>query len=351
MKTDNRRNEVKTHKIKVNQKLLLTLFILPLIAFFQFLPRTAFAEDENKALVLLQKMNQAVNRLDYQMYFTSQNKNQESHSFEYSHLGSTKKKDISARLTYLEGPNKEIILHHGVTSYFQSNNSSFSIYSSHITEAFPDIIYTDLSKLTNIYDFIWLGKMRTANRSAEIVRVVAKNKDRYHYAIWIDTETQLPLRVDLINLDNELIQQLKVINLNINVVRKNESNLINNQPIPILLAIEEQKNVLNKWQIAWVPDGFTEISTYNVSFYHSSIATKFFTDGVFSFAVNISENVHESHPEYSLKQPNKIIRMGERMIFSTDKDNSNMIIIGDLPLITMERIAQHIVQKPIQKSQ
>ncbi|WP_294609465.1 MucB/RseB C-terminal domain-containing protein [uncultured Gilliamella sp.] len=301
------------------------------------MPSLVFAEDANDVLLLLNKMNKAVQTRSYRINFISQDKNQYVTTFEYSHLGAAKKENINAHLLYLEGPAKEIILHKSVTSYFQPDSPSFSIASSRIIEAFPDVIYNDFAQLTSIYDFALLGNTRTANRSVQLVKIVAKDKDRYSYVIWIDVETYLPMRIDLLDQNNEIISQLKVIQLDMNFNKKKMTDYINHRTYPILLSIEKQNSALVDWRLAWLPNGFKEIAAYNVNFYESDIATKLFSDGVFSFTVNVS-------PEET-KQSNQFIQQGGRTIFSTNFANKNIIIIGNLPLVTIERIAQNIIEK------
>ncbi|OCG20544.1 MULTISPECIES: MucB/RseB C-terminal domain-containing protein [unclassified Gilliamella] len=318
------------HIIKQSKNIIFTLF-------FAFFSVSIYANDTEEALALLNKMNSAVQTQDYRIYFLSQDKNQYVTTFEYSHLGAIAKEDINAYLRYLEGPDKEIILHKGITSYFQPDSASFSITSSRIIEAFPDVIYNNFNDLKDVYDFIALGKARTANRSAQLVKIIAKEQDRYSYVIWIDDDTSLPIRIDLLDQNSIIINQIKVIQLDKNFDKKELANYINSRTYPILLSIEKQNNAFDQWRLAWLPKGFKEIATYNLNFYSSDIATKLFSDGVFSFTVNISAE--------QAKQSNQIIQQGGRTIYSTNVGHKNIIVIGNLPLTTVERIAQNIIQK------
>ncbi|OCG64477.1 hypothetical protein A9G48_02220 [Gilliamella sp. wkB18] len=298
--------------------------------------------DYDEALSLLNKMNKAVQTQNYQIHFLSQEKNQYVTTYEYTHLGATKKNDIKAMLLYLEGSAKEIILHDNITSYFQPDSASFSITSPRILEAFPDVIYNNFSKLIDVYDFTLLGKTRTANRSVQLVKMIAKDKDRYSYVFWIDDEIYLPLRIDLLDQHSEIISQLKVVDLDLNFDKNKINDYIDTRTYPILLSIQKEGDVLEAWQLAWLPKGFKEIAAYNVNFYNSDIETKLFSDGVFSFTVNVS-------PEKT-SQSNQFIQQGGRTVFSTNIGQKNIIIIGNLPRTTIERIAQNIVEKSAQNS-
>ncbi|OTQ06595.1 hypothetical protein B5S43_02550 [Gilliamella apicola] len=319
-----------TSKLKQSIKFIVTLFLM-------LFTLSAYSENNDKALLLMNSMHKAVKTSTYQIHLLSQDKDQYVTTYEYSHLGSEKQNDIKAQLLYLEGPAKEIILNNGVTSYFQPDSASFSITSPRITEAFPDVIYNDFNQLVDVYDFILLGKTRTANRSAQLVKMIAKDKDRYSYIIWIDDENFLPLRIDLLDQNGEIISQQKVVNLDEKFDPKEIKEYIDSRNYPILLSIEKQNDILEVWRLAWLPRGFKEIAAYNVNFYNSDIATKLFSDGVFSFTVNVSSE--------QSSQLNQLITQGDRTIFSTNINNKNIIIIGNLPKVTIERIAQNIVEK------
>lgn len=318
------------HFIKQSRNFIFTLF-------FVFFSASIYANDTDDALTLLNKMHHAAQTQNYHIHFLFEDKDQYATTFEYSHLGAANKNDINACLRYLEGPNKEIILHNGVTSYFQPDSPSFSITSPRIIEAFPDVIYNNFNDLSEFYDFILLGKARTANRSAQQVKIIAKEKDRYSYLIWIDDQTYLPIRVDLLDQNNNIINQIKVIQLDENFDKKKQLDYINNRTYPVLLSIEKQDSAFDQWRLAWLPKGFKEIAAYNLNFYNSDIATKLFSDGVFSFTVNISSE--------QAKQSHQIIQQGGRTIYSTNLGHKNIIIIGNLPHTTLERIAQNIIQK------
>lgn len=319
-------------KCKIKQSIMIIVTL-----FFMLFALSVFAADTDKAVNLLNKMSKSVQTNSYQIHFLSQDKDQYVTTFEYSHLGALQKEEVKAQLLYLEGPAKEIILHNNITSYFQPDSASFSITSPRITEAFPDVIYNDFTKLTDVYEFVKLGKTRTANRSVQLIKMIAKDKDRYSYIIWIDDKNFLPIRIDLLDQDGEIINQFKVVDIDEDFDQKKMKDYIDSRTYPILLSIEKQNNMLDAWRLAWLPKGFKEVAAYNVNFYNSDIATKLFSDGVFSFTVNVSSD--------SSNQSNQLIQQGGRTIFSTNIGNKNIIIIGNLPKTTIERIAQNIVEK------
>lgn len=287
------------------------------------------------AISILNEMKKAVVNSDYEISFISQDTLDYPNSFHYKYIGSNGKNQ--ANLLYLEGVSKEIILHDNMVSYFQTDRASFSIPAHHIMEVFPDVIYGNFDEITKYYDFVLLGKGRTANSSCKLIRIVPKDKDRYNYVIWIDEETHLPLKIDLLDLDSKIIHQTKVLALNLSFDKELVENYINNKDYPTLLSVDKEDNEIDKWSPTWLPKGFKNTATYNINYENENIDTQLFSDGVFTFTINVSQQASD--------QSSYISKQGPRAVYSINLDNMNIVIVGDLPVDTIEKIAANIKLK------
>lgn len=286
---------------------------------------------------LLEKMHQAVVNSNYEISFVSTKNGNLGETFKYRHINVDNQS--FAQFSNLEGPAKEIILRNNIVSYFQLDNEPFSIHSARITEAFPDIIFNNFNELGQYYDFFVLGKARTSNRSSLLVRVIAKDKDRYSYIIWIDDHTFLPLRIDLFDLDNQLLEQFKVVDLSPLTQIDDFRKYIEEAAKPTLLAANRQTSTNDiSWQLKWLPNGFIEHSYSTLDFKNTGIQTRLFSDGVFSFTVNLSD-------ETKIKATN-IMWQGNRVIYSSNILHKDVVIIGNLPLETIQQIAKNIIITP-----
>lgn len=293
---------------------------------------TSNLANDNFAVNLLNKMNQSVLHNDYKLYFIIQDENQYPISFEYTYLGSQKIK--LAALQYLEDSPKEIILHDDIVSYFFSDRASFSIATNHIIEVFPEVIYSDFDNLVDDYDFVNLGKARIANRSSQLIRIIPKDKDRYNYVIWIDDENFLPLRIDLLDLNSKIINQIKVILAESDFDKQKFKDSLKGRDYPILYPIQKEGSNRDDWQVTWLPKGFKETDAYNINFQEVDIDTRHFSDGIFSFTINVSERSNYDKTHLSIQS--------DRTVYSYNKANMNIVIIGNLPIDTIKKIAQNI---------
>lgn len=330
------------------RKILMILVILVMFCFssittFAETPNSIIPEKESAAIHLansstiatLNRMQQTILNTDYQISLVTQEPLQFSNILKYTHVSSDNSSDAS--LLYLEGPLKEIILHNNIVSYFQSDSESFSLPTNRIIEVFPDFVYHDFEQLTKYYDFVLLGKGRTANRSSQLIRIIPKDKDRYNYILWLDEQTNLPLRIDLLDLDSKIIKQMKVLTLDTDFNKAKFKQYIEQLKYPILFPVDKGTIELGAQQVTWLPEGFTPKINHNINLHQTDVETQLFSDGIFSFTIYLSKALNEKFP-YSLEQ-------GDTTIYTTSLDDVNIVIIGNLPLETIERIAKSIKSK------
>ncbi len=154
---------------------------------------------------LLQQMNQASQSLNYELSFISINK-QGVESLRYRHARLDKQP--LAQLLQMDGPRREVVQRGNEISYFEPGLEPFTLNGDYIVDSLPSLIYTDFKRLAPYYDFISVGRTRIADRLCEVLRVVARDGTRYSYIVWMDAETRLPMRVDLLDRDGETLEQL-----------------------------------------------------------------------------------------------------------------------------------------------
>lgn len=157
---------------------------------------------------LLQQMSSASRSLNYELAYISISK-QGIESLRYRHavIGNVP----LGQLLHMDGPRREVLQRGGGISYFEPGLEPFTLTGDHIVDALPAIVYADFTRLAKYYDFISVGSTRIADRPCEVLRVVARDGSRYSYIVWMDEDTKLPLRVDLLDRDGETLEQYRVI--------------------------------------------------------------------------------------------------------------------------------------------
>lgn len=80
-----------------------------------------------------------------------------------------------------------------------------------------------------------------------MIRVVARDGTRYSYIVWIDAETKLPMRVDLLDRDGETLEQFRVISFDVNSQVGNSMQNLAKASLPPLLSVPAGDSVNFNW--------------------------------------------------------------------------------------------------------
>ena len=169
-----------------------------------------------------------------------------------------------------------------------------------------------------------------------MIRVVARDGTRYSYIVWIDAETKLPMRVDLLDRDSETLEQFRVISFSVNNQVGNSMQNLAKASLPPLLSVPAGDSVNFNWVPSWIPQGFSEVSSSRrqLPTIETPVESRLYSDGLFSFSVNINRA--------SANSSEQMLRTGRRTVSTTVRDNAEITIVGELPPQTTKRISDSI---------
>ncbi|GAA3593976.1 sigma-E factor regulatory protein RseB [Gibbsiella greigii] len=309
-------------------------FSVCLLAGSLFYSSIAPAQDTPGAM--LQQMNSASRTLNYELAYISINKlGIESLRYRYALVD----QQPLAQLLHMDGPHREVLQRGKGISYFEPGLEPFTLPGDHIVDALPGIVYSDFNRLAKYYDFLSVGRTRIADRPCEVVRVVARDGSRYSYLVWIDEDTKLPLRVDLLDRDGETLEQYRVISFVVGSDVQNVMRGLLKANLPPVLSPPAAATAKLGWAVGWLPAGVDEVATTRHSLPNvaAPVESRLYSDGLFSFSVNVSPAASGSAPQY--------YRQGRRTIQIEVRNGHEITIIGELPTPTAKRIADSITFK------
>lgn len=291
------------------------------------------ASADTSSGALLQQMNVASQSLNYELSFISINK-QGVESLRYRHARVNNQP--LAQLLQMDGPRREVVQRGNEISYFEPGLEPFTLNGDYIVDSLPSLVYTDFKRLSPYYDFISVGRTRIADRLCEVIRVVARDGTRYSYIVWMDAETRLPMRVDLLDRDGETLEQFRVIAYTVNGQVANSMQTLAKANLPPLLSVPQGDNVDFNWMPSWLPQGFSEVSSSRrqLPTVDMPVESRLYSDGLFSFSVNVNRANQNS--------TDQMLRTGRRTVSTTIRDNAEITIVGELPPQTAKRIADSI---------
>ena len=112
--------------------------------------------------------------------------------------------------------------------------------------------------------------------------------------------------------------------------------------LPPLLSVPVGTKVNFNWSPTWLPQGFSEVSSSRRTLptIETAIESRLFSDGLFSFSINISRATSNSSEQ--------LLRTGRRTVSTSVRNQAEITIVGELPPSTAKRIADSISFKGAQ---
>lgn len=299
----------------------------------------AALEGEGPELAWLKTMRVAVSNLSYQGN-VSYIKDQQVDSFRLYHArieGVEREHLIS-----MNSPLREVVRVGGnITRYAQdAQQVAVEVHPAETSLLVP--LPEDPRVLDRYYQISLRGREYVAGFPAQVVALEPRDAFRYSRLIWIDVETRLPLKLDVINEEGQSVEQVVFTSLNTKdpVLAKDlEPAMKTAQPITqinhrVALPLKDLR-----WTLSRVPDGFQIIaySTLRKPVGQVTVEQILLSDG-FS-AVSVYVEAKEGREAQGLR------RMGAVNVAVVSYKDRLVTVMGEVPLSTVEWIAKGFGEK------
>ncbi len=241
-----------------------------------------------------------------------------------------------ALLETLNGPLSSVVRVGSTVVFLEYGNQPYSVASDRIPDLWPGAFAGNLGVFDNHYQFVLAGRNRIAGRPVQIVRVMALDAYRYQYQLWLDQESALPLRMDLLDANNNLLEKLLVI----------ESHLFA-EPLPILSELQAQQwpsilvppanNVNERWRFGWLPEGFVlrHYDKHRLLGLNEPIEYLSLTDGLSDFSVYIGRAGRVTLPK-------NIVAGNGLGLASAIHGDFEVVVVGKMPAEALTNVAENL---------
>ncbi|GAA5647985.1 MULTISPECIES: sigma-E factor regulatory protein RseB [Vibrio] len=309
-------------------------FLISALTLFSLSSGMAFAEDNDSAEALLHQMNEASQHLNYELSYILIKKNSIEPLLYRHALEETQQ---LAHLVYLSGPVREVIRRGDEISYIEPGVEPFTIESGNMVAPTIPLLNSDIDDISKFYDFVKVGRAREAGAACQVLRVVPKDGLRYSYVLWVDEQSKLPLRADLIDRDGEVLEQYRTIAYSVNDKIAQLLSGLNQVKLPQVLSLPKGPVKQTYWKVGWIPEGFEpkELNRYRMAITDRMVESQMYSDGLFSFSVYVSDS-----DNHSLR--GQLVRQGRRTLHSLVSGKNEVSVVGDIPPSTAQRIAQSV---------
>lgn len=235
----------------------------------------------------------------------------------------------------LSGPLRHKYRVDNKVTYLEPENKPYTINSSKIVGASPALFVDKIEHIEESYSMTMVEKGRIAGRITQLIRLKAKDENRFNYILWLDLETSLLLRYDLFDLNNNLLEQVQAVGLHLNnLPSDNITQLaaIKSDEVRTVTAIQQEK-----WQFSWLPQGFSvqASDSHKVDKALNAVEYLMLSDGLSQVSVYIA-------PASSIDVPAKLITNSGIAMANQRHGQYDVTVVGRIPYDTALKIAHSI---------
>ena len=311
-------------------------FIILLAALFNCLPAVA---DTPSAAALLQQMQRAYHHYNFELSLVKIRQS-DLEPMRFSHAALDNQE--LAHLIYLNGRPSEYLKRNHEISFFEPGHDPYTLKGARMPGLWSALLEMNLERVLQSYEPVVTGRNRIAGLPTQVVRLVPKDAGKYGLMLWLEQESGLLLRLDLLDQAGNLVEQYMGVDLRILPEPSSWLQQLANSKLPAAVPVAEayqapQKNL--GWAPSWLPLGFLVKSTDR----HQLAGTDQFVDYMLlsDGLVDISLYVANSNAEIS--EGNQLVRQGATSLLRFMNDHKvEVTVVGEVPAKTAERIANSL---------
>lgn len=307
------------------------------------LPGISLATDNDKAIQILENMTEAAKNLTYEGVFAYQS-GKNLQSIRIYHRADARGE--LERLISLNGAAREVIRSNDMVTCVNPDGKQVSVSRRPLGRGFPSDLPRRLNSATPFYE-VQLGDMdRIAGRKAHELIITPVDSYRYGYRLWVDTDTHLLLKSELIGSDGDVLETFafSAINTDVHIpdhkfrsqMTGEEMTWHRSEPEnPVNTAAQSRQS---RWHAGWLPDGFALVA-YQTRLRASNgadVEQRVYSDGLSSVSVFI-EKIRARHNH--LRGGSHV---GAINAFGTIMHAHFVTVVGEVPPKTVEKIGSNI---------
>lgn len=287
------------------------------------------------AQALLAKMTQASRTLDYQGRFLYQF-GAEVSTMEVSHALFDGQQ--YQRLTHLDGRLVEVLRLGDELVCLHPNGTL-----TRISDGGPGLLaFRDRlsSSISDQYNVLVDGDGRVAGRATTRMRVAPLDNHRYGYRLWLDNESRLLLKSEMVDASGMTLERVEFVTLDLQPQLDRSDfqvpKVLSERALESVPASRSQRVHLDA---AWLPGGFQTVDRdwRRISEQRAPVVAQSFSDGLATFTVFV-EAVDSERMDEGVSRIGPTVAISRYL--SASGDSYLVTLVGEIPQPTAERVMQ-----------
>ncbi len=252
------------------------------------------------------------------------------------------------RLVHLNGAPREIVRRgNEVACILQPGDEMLALEASIPSGPFARAFTRSFEALTDTYDLTVTGTDRVADRSAVVVRVAPLDQDRYGYRLWLDAETGLLLRSEMVDMTGARLEIFQFAHVAID--QPIDAELL--RPTTPTGTVTSHLDLVAdsklppspaQWRASWVPRGFM-MAAWDIRrtpATQRSMNTLMYSDGLATFSVFVEEMPESGAASLVSRTGGTVVVT--HMARGADQAAYLVTVVGEVPLATAQRVARSV---------
>lgn len=245
------------------------------------------------------------------------------------------------RVYSLNGAQREVIRHDRKTTLVLPDGKKLTFADRFKTSLFPLAITNNLERLTESYRLVLRSEDRVADRPCQAISIVPLDEYRYGYDLWLDQETALLVRADLIGQGNKRLEQLMFTEIHIG--DRTTGGAATEPPAraseeALARASEGSSGESDPQQLWWLEGGpphFREVYSSSDGDDQDGFTDHLvLSDGLATVSVHLQPLTEDREPV------NGLSNMGAVSAFAGTRDGHQFYVVGEVPAATVKAVAK-----------
>lgn len=295
--------------------------------------------DVPSAEALLQQMQRAYHHYNFELSMVKSRQGL-LEPMRFSH-GSVGNQDIT-HLILLNGRPSEYLRRGDEFSFFESGNEPYTLKSARLPGLWSALLEMDLERVLQSYEPVVAGRNRIAGLATQVVRLVPKDSSKYGFVLWLEQQSGLLLRLDMIDDQGDLVEQFMGVDLRISEQPSLWLQELAKASLPPAVALTEAYSAKpndSGWEFGWLPKGFKVVSAdrHKLAMLEQPVDYVLLSDGLVDVSVYLAQSQPGATP------PNQVLMQGATSLLTfTNPHNVDVTVVGEIPAPTARRIAESL---------
>lgn len=297
---------------------------------------------EPASIELLERMSQAATQLNYEGVFAYQS-GKTFQSVRIYHRNDDGNE--SERLISLNGSAREVLRSNDTVTCINPEGKQVNVSQRPLGHGFPSDLPRRLRSATPFYELVMGDEDRIAGKLTQRLEIKPVDNYRYGYRLWMDKETDLLLKSELIDENDEVLEtfEFTVIDTGVDIrdidlaPQMSGNEMVWHRTEPGEMTTQDLV-AFSYWQAKWLPEGFTLIAHQNRLRANNGahIEQRVYSDGLSSVSVFI-EKMRSQHSHFYGGS-----HMGAVNAFGSVIHAHFVTVVGEVPAVTVEKIGAAI---------